>query len=780
MKKLLILLLLAQVTFGQTVNVPTKEYVDAQVRTINARIDSAVKAIKPGIPPIVRPPFIKDCPRGPYIQKISDVTSTSAEVLFDGDGVFSIEYEVIRDGGSRVVLDSVRPQSSRVIINYPAQSDGTFNLIFRGKSCKSSDDKSQFKIKSNSGGVVLPPVVNPPVIDPPQTGSYQLKTLAQGMDEHMNLVVRDSGDIRVFTDIAPDQISPNHNYRYLINGEILTQKGRLTNYKIAGNNPIRIVKFRLRKDLSSINQWGTQESDYIGSSYYHRDAGELFSYNTSFAFHTYVPVGPQSKDGFLNPILWNYKPENQMISWPEIAPDMKLPAGQFWIGDWTGYTPDLVYSKGVTHLLHHWLPWNEADGNKVANALKYAGKTYNNVPRNEVIFNLRKLPPIVKPDGTVITDDYTGDGGTNKFWWPNGGFDAETAIRKANETGVTDAIWIGETMENESWTPDNWEMHRHFYKRLRERYEDHFGKRGIPYEIVFNYYYLWPEPISLSRNRNADYFRKLLVTKPEDLPKTPYSPGGVLTSTTMITEGIYLGAPDIQIGVIYETIYRFHINKILGYRSGVFLAGQHEYRPNNKYMFSYPEGKFYTDKKVPLDPNVHIAAGFIAQVYGNLFIEWGAAGKKDHKNQSYEWSKGLWFPNGSTFPQNGFPYYSYTNDYYGGFDGGADLSYFSQRLFNETFGQTHGGERAYLKHRIDGREWITPDQSFGQEIVNAYEQKRGFVLSQKKNGKTAWFYLNSYADNNWHTLEVQLPDGQIKIFKVSGNAVHARLEQPNN
>lgn len=754
---------------------------------INARLEFLEKEIKKGGTGGTRV-VLDSCKKGPTIEGISKITSTGATLLFDADGVPAINYDILSgDGNTWLYSDSlVNLQSNSPTFKYGKDSkvfpDGSYYLRIQGRSCVSKPSQRKFTIKSNAGEVTVPVEGgggNPP---PSTVGKLTLKTLAQGMDEHLQLVVRDSADYHIFSDVAPDLISPIHNYRYLVNGEILTQKKRLTNYRIAKNNQIRIVKFKLRQDLSTINHWGTQPSDYAPANlseeekrawYYQPNAGELFSYNTSFAFNTFVGTGPQAESGFLNHIPQSYNPSNQMVSWPDLAPDMQLPKGHMWVADWTGWTTDLIYRKGVTHLTNHSLPWGTSPNERVVYDLKDAGKTYNNVPRNEVIYGLVKRPPVII-DGKVQPDDYSN--GYNKSWWPNGPFDPETAIQKAEQADISDALWIGETMENESWMFDNVEMHRHFYKRLRERYEDRFGKRGIPYEIVHNYYYLWPEPISLSRNRPADYFRKLLVTKPEDLPKTPYSPGGVLSSTTMITEGIYLGAPDVQIGLIYETIFRFHINAILGYKSGVFLAAQHEYRPNNRYKFIYPEGKFYPEKKIPIDPNVHIAAGFIGQVYGNLFVEWGAPGKKDHKRFSYEWAKGLWFPNGATQPQDGFPYYSFTNDYYAGFDGGADLSYFSQALYNKTFGQTNGGQRQYLTHRIDGGQWVRPDQANAQEIVNAYDAKRGFVYSQRKDGKIAWFYLNSFADNNWHTLEVELPNGQVKAFRVAGNGIHARID----
>ncbi|HEV7381257.1 MAG TPA: hypothetical protein VGN64_15775, partial [Dyadobacter sp.] len=273
-----------------------------------------------------------------------------------------------------------------------------------------------------------------------------------------------------------------------------------------------------------------------------------------------------------------------------------------------------------------------------------------------------------------------------------------------------------------------------------------------------------------------EHYKGLLHLAPEKLPKTNFSPGGSLSSTTLIPEAVYLNAPDAQVGQVYESAYRMFLIRQMGYETGIFLFGVHEWRPNNLYQYQYPEGSFYTYYKLPLDPNVVIANGFIAQVFGRLYIEWGGSGKTSNKNFDPEWFKGLWFPKGADQPQDGFPYYAKPQTAsYAGYTGSSDLSYFSQKLYNDTFGKVTGGTKKFLKYKLDGGKWISPSQFSAEEIVDAYHDKRAFVYSETSNGSTAWFYLNSFSDNKLHTLEVELPSGKIVKAQVSGNGIHARM-----
>lgn len=762
MKHIFLVLLTAIqfVAFGQGKEVKFNLPADIVTESrLTQKIDSLAKALNGSVKPNPEPELPK-CDRGPTISAISQVTSTGLTLLFDANNVFGIAYKVVRENGTTFFVDSIRPGSNTVILPFKVPlNNGNYRLKLWGKSCKSDTSNAvTFAVKTDTGdgGTVIPP----PVPDKP--GKYNLETVAKGFDDHLKLSIRDSADVRLVSDVSTEGRGDNYNYRYLIGSDMITQKNRLNNYIVAGNNPLRVLKMKLKNGLESINKWGTGNEDYSPGSYWQMDAGESFSHNTSYAFNTFVTRGPQDQAGFLNHVPQSYEPSRQVTQYQDIAPDMTLPKGHVWIARPTKPDAMQVIRKGVTHLPHHFLPWDNA-GNKEVTRLKDAGLTYNNVPRLEVIFNLSRTG----------ADNWVGDFNTAYWPLPEARDSEQWAIDKANQADISDVIWIGETQEGSSWvTPSN-PLWGRFYKQLRKRYEDKWASRGFTYYICHNYFTFWPGNLSLGNGREKD--KALLRLPANQLPHSDFSPDGQLTNTNLIVEGVYLNAPDIVTGQVYKLIFSSVVKKTLGYETGVFLFGVHETRPNNKYEYKYNEGTFYHEDKIPIDPNVHIANVFIAHTFGKLFTEWGDKGY--FQNRYFKvGTDGVWFNALSNDQQQRFPINNPGYDGYYGYSGSMDLTYFGHKLWNDTFGKTVGGERKFLKHRIDNGPWITPSGFSVDEVVDAYHDSRGFALAETKSGKTAWFYLNSFADNKWHTLSVELPNGQIVSQKVAGNGIHAKIQ----
>jgi hypothetical protein len=686
------------------------------------------------------------CKLGPRILSISNISASYLNGQFYGADVFKLSWIIKDNKGTVLRQGEISPENSNPLITFEPLSPGKYTLTYTGKSCLSAPSTMPFTI------------ISPSMTPSARMGAFAPQTVAKGMDEHMELDISRQEDVYIITDNAKATAGDGYEFRYMIGAEVITSDKPLKDYFLAGNNPFRIWKMKTKKGLESTARWSDSENNW----YFSTTAGEGFSHNATAAFNTFAFPSVHNKQGFINPVPANFNPASQAVQWADIAPDMKLPKGHIWVASPGKWSPETMLAKGVTHLAHHLLPW---ENESKVRRLKDAGVTYNNVPRIEHFLHLKENGPDKLKNGY------------NLKYWPNGPLTKEQAIQKANEADISDAIWIGETMEGTSFMPAESEMWGHFYKRLNERYLAKWGSRKIPFYIAHNYFMFWPGEMSLSRDKNRTHFKRLLHLKAADLPKTNFSPGGTLSSTTLIPEAVYIGAPDIQQGQVYEAIYRMHLIHNLGYETGIFLFGVHEWRPNNPYQYNYPEGKFYVNNKLPLDPNVLIANGFIAQIFGKLYIEWGGNGKTTSKNFDSEWGKGLWFPIGAQEPQPNFPYYAKPQtESYPGYTGSDDFSYFSQKLYNDTFGKVVGGSRKYLKHRIDNGKWIVPSQYSAEEIVDAYHDKRGFVFSETKNGQTAWFYLNSFADNKWHDIEVEFPDGTVERERVAGNGIHAKIK----
>ncbi|WP_342086101.1 hypothetical protein [Dyadobacter sp. OTU695] len=791
MKRLLFLLALV-VGLQLNASAQLKFAIDLPDTLVGKRmLENAIKQAfkdygKPTDPVVVKPVEKVKCSdigQGPDIKAVTGVSASGLDLKFHGNGIDTILVDILSPAGQLIKSQVIAPRSSTVSVPFgqllPA---GNYQLRLQGQSCKSDAQNQSFTVPNSETGGGTKPAPEPGTETPGQgsgNGSANpaavlpLVNLTQGMDDHLNLTFRDSADVRIMSDIAPDNRGDKGKflYRYLINGHQIDTDARLKNYVVAGNNPLRVLVGKLNRQYKSegFNKWAGTPQEAAGG-WYKTDAAEPFSFNTSYAFQTFVAPAAQAATGFLNHVPQNYDPSSQQVSWGTIGEDIQLPKGHFWGASWYPWGVEKVFAKGVTHLAHHSLPWDAATNDQLAKDLKAAGKTFSDYQRIEAVFGRTNSgSPELWPNGT------------SKAIWPTAdGLPADEAREWAWKTGgASDAIWLSEMSENVGWQPGGSPMFSAFYPELRKRYEQNFGSKGIPYEIIHNYF--WQGGESLNSGRSADYYKELFRKDPQDLPRTEFSPGAPLSATTMIVEAVYLPAPDLAMRQPTELAFRLEYFKQMGYHAGVVLFGQGETRPNNRYKINFPDGTYYKSDKFPLDPNVHIASLFFGHVYGNATFEWGGYGWANQKlfdGRPGQPLSGDWFPTGSTEPRNNEfnKLWNGSGDFYHGFTGSADLTYFAHRLYAKTFGVTDGGDRQYLTYRIDGGAWITPSQYKADELVDAYKQQRGFALAQSRDGKTAWFYHNSFADNVWHTLEVKLPSGQVITERVAGNGIHAKIQ----
>lgn len=152
MKKTILiwLSLLPFLSAAQTVNVPTTEYVDRQIRAVNMRIDSLIKSGGVTPPPT---PALDSCKRGPIIVSISKVTNTGATLLFDAFDVPGINYVILSEAGNMLYSDSlVNLTTNNVPFRYSYLVDGSYYLRISGRTCVSKPSQRKFTVRSD-----LPP-----------------------------------------------------------------------------------------------------------------------------------------------------------------------------------------------------------------------------------------------------------------------------------------------------------------------------------------------------------------------------------------------------------------------------------------------------------------------------------------------------------------------------------------------------------------------------------------------------------------------------------------------
>lgn len=673
------------------------------------------------------------CERGPDLLKVYAVTGTGLTFQFDGKGVTEIQWNASGQAGS------ISPKSNSPSISFGTTlQPGNYTLTIDGKNCRGKNGPSSLPfIVPGSTGVV------PPVVEP---GNVVPAYISKGLDDHMNLEFAGSSANWLITDKARPVLEDGYEFRYIINGQIILQKTPLQNYKYQSNQPIRVLKFKTKVGLTTLNKW----EDKPGQGYYDKDAGAVFSYNVSAAFYTGVF---KNAAGTVIPLA--YDPAVQTAQWADII-SFKLPKGHFFVAPKGEWNNEQQLAAGVTHVSHFSLPWDNP--NKLEE-MRAAGITYSDVQRPE---NFIPLYPS-GPDKWV--------NGYNLRYWPNGPLTEQESIVAADRQMIHN-LNINETEEGNSFMPKDQPMWGNMYKRWRFRQVKEFDEKGIPSYLSHNYYTLGLPELNADSQRGKSF----------EYSKNPNTEGsyelwkaGSLKDNNLICIGIYLNAPDIQLGIPYNTIYQSINNKSAGQYSAVFLAGVHEWRPNNLHQVKYSNGNYYQYEKMPLEPNLIINSGFLSQVYGAGSIEWGGAGKQTVRDVNVIDRSGIWFPTGATSPQGGFPHGTTTNNYYLPYTGEVDLLAFGTKLYANTFGQVAGGETLYLRHRIDGGPWVTPFQSNADEVTEAFFEKRGLVYAQLKGGRIAWFYMNPFADNLAHKLEVILPDGRTITDTVSTTAVHAKL-----
>ena len=210
------------------------------------------------------------------------------------------------------------------------------------------------------------------------------------------------------------------------------------------------------------------------------------------------------------------------------------------------------------------------------------------------------------------------------------------------------------------------------------------------------------------------------------------------------------------------------------------MQPMHEWKPNNLQEIVYPEGKFYHYTKLPHNPAQAKSYGFLSRAFASGMIFFGSGPKSNDQFQLYkEYHDGLWLANGSEKLEKArevnFPYWAPPsgNEVFPS-SGADDMVAFGVDLYNRTFAPTRGGERKFLKYRLNSGAWVNAVNSEMDDLVDAYYNKKGVMFSQMKDGKLSVFYLNPYADNAKYNLEFE-HNGKTYSMTVQSSGVHAKL-----
>jgi hypothetical protein len=162
------LLLGIAAAFGQTtVTFPPGRL--ASEAFVKAYVDSVLKAqqavklppiIPVEVPPVVidNPPVValKPCDAGPEIRNISAITEQSLTVLFHGQNVLGLDYQILKEGATKR-SGKIRPESNTLTIGYESLPAGTYTLRLSGNTCLGASTR-EFTIEKWSGQANPPKV----------------------------------------------------------------------------------------------------------------------------------------------------------------------------------------------------------------------------------------------------------------------------------------------------------------------------------------------------------------------------------------------------------------------------------------------------------------------------------------------------------------------------------------------------------------------------------------------------------------------------------------------
>lgn len=225
-------------------------------------------------------PDLAACKRGPFIYGGTiDAHDTYISFFFDAEEVYVFKWRIRRVSDSVIVVAGVQnmtkpdgspffPVGNNPRVNFDKLAPDDYAFEMEGASCDSS---SYVQIVNFTIEDETPPEVI--------TGDVTPKVAMHGLPQHMNIVITGESEDWYLTDISTAESTPPTNYNNYVQVNshyMMLGTGKLTSYHYESNDPCRIIKSRVRSDLTTLDGWdGTDWTNNHGAG---------FSRNTSVAF----------------------------------------------------------------------------------------------------------------------------------------------------------------------------------------------------------------------------------------------------------------------------------------------------------------------------------------------------------------------------------------------------------------------------------------------------------------------------------------------------------------
>jgi hypothetical protein len=457
----------------------------------------------------------------------------------------------------------------------------------------------------------------------------------------------------------------------------------------------------------------------------------------------------------------DWEPEAQRVSWPDLVTDSSQDETFLLVVPRGENTFDELIAKGGNRFSKYELQqpgWSESQ----VLAFRDQGWGFDAFPQTQTLFGLSfggGQQVWMGPSGP--SNDWPN------IWWlplwqtqPGASvpMSVEEGRIKGQSYGVDYSFLIGETGENLHAISPHWPFIKSYAEALVPRYFARWPNRLVI--VCWNYLSDLPGTIRYGSRSS----KKALLRLPlSSWPANHMLPGGNLELFNGVCLPVYLGSPDYTQWVPYEIAYKAKVAHKAGKKLVVVPQNMHEYNPNNKRLWELPEGGFYEDNKLTLDPSLTFAIFMFTRRYADAFAPFGFGGKdsRPFKLDPFWHDDGIWVPNGngelepgdpSTNPVWGSP--EHTQEVFAS-RGTEDVAAFANQLYRRTFKLTQGGTVAFCEYRVDEGDWVVPSNSEADDIVDAWEDGGWVVNSQKKGTTVSFMVYNGKlgADAQTHKVE---------------------------
>lgn len=470
----------------------------------------------------------------------------------------------------------------------------------------------------------------------------------------------------------------------------------------------------------------------------------------------------------------SFEPETQRVQWMDTIPNINHNRPDFfWIMPRGQNTLAELVAKGVTHFTKGDMQqpgWSESQ----ILAFRDSGRGYDDVPKTDVQFFLPDYGPgaskwVAPPGYPVAWPNIWNE----RFFRPGPGATEPMTVQEGQQKGGMynneHTIYVFENGEQDHAISPHWP----FCKAWVQAWVPRVLQRWPGRQVLMAWNYI--SNFGASIKGGAREAKKALLRTPiNQWAPNHMLPGGNLDLLNACCYTVYPGPPDDVRHIPYDIIYNAKVTAKAGKHLIVFPQGFHEWLPNVKRKWRIPTGNFYFQTKMSVAPELAFPVALFSKLWAKAFVPF-SFGSKDNRpfKLDPEWhNDDVFVPNGNgeteTAPRDQSGIYGRPEVFAA--NGIEDFTGYAMYYYDRVFAETHfGGTEQWLEFRKDGGSWITVTDQEADDVVDAYEDQRGFVVAWHKPGKVSFLVYPGFQDDCQRHLYEWKFNGNVYSSYVAGN-----------